>query len=269
MRKERWIEMAYTDLNSKLDWAMSFQRTGKFPIDRSSMFASYEDALAYARQDGSDSRQLGGTSYVGQIVVVYSDSEVSAYLITAVGEGATLVKLAATTASGDLAEDVVELQTQVGQLSSKVTALEEKDSPSRAEFTTLSGKVTANEGSITQLQSDVDAVEAKAAANEGNITALTGRVDTAEDDIDAAEEGIADGQLITIGNPVGDVRVIARVTDRVVRGFIGLHQGCWYDPDPVDGVDDGGCANTLMAQRPSRVDHGNGQQSAMVWIKNK
>lgn len=88
-------------------------------------------------------------------------------------------------------------------------------------------------------------------------------------DQDAAAEGIADGQLITIGNPVGDVRVIARVTDRVVRGFIGLHQGCWYDPDPVDGVDDGGCANTLMAQRPSRVDHGNGQQSAMVWIKNK
>ncbi|WP_347342708.1 molybdopterin-dependent oxidoreductase [Mucispirillum schaedleri] len=86
---------------------------------------------------------------------------------------------------------------------------------------------------------------------------------------DAAAEGIADGQLITIGNPIGDVRVIARVTDRVVRGFIGLHQGCWYDPDPVDGIDDGGCANTLMAQRPSRVDHGNGQQSAMVWIKNK
>ncbi len=88
-------------------------------------------------------------------------------------------------------------------------------------------------------------------------------------DLDAADEGIADGQLITIGNPIGDVRVIARVTDRVVRGFIGLHQGCWYDPDPVDGIDDGGCANTLMAQRPSRVDHGNGQQSAMVWIKNK
>ena len=84
---------------------------------------------------------------------------------------------------------------------------------------------------------------------------------------DAAAEGISDGQLITIGNPVGSVRVIARLTDRVVRGFIGLHQGCWYDPDPVDGVDDGGCANTLMAQRPSRVDHGNGQQSAMVWIQ--
>lgn len=86
-------------------------------------------------------------------------------------------------------------------------------------------------------------------------------------DQDAIEEGITDGQLIKLWNPVGAVRVVARVTDRCVRGFIGLHQGCWYDPDPVDGVDDGGCANTLMAQRPSRVDHGNGQQSAMVWIE--
>ena len=33
------------DFNSKLDWAMPFQRTGKFPLDRSSMFDSYEDAV--------------------------------------------------------------------------------------------------------------------------------------------------------------------------------------------------------------------------------
>ena len=103
--------------------------------------------------------------------------------------------------------------------------------------------------------------------------AVAGKEDVASwsevwmNDQDAIEEGITDGQLIKLWNPVGAVRVVARVTDRCVRGFIGLHQGCWYDPDPVDGVDDGGCANTLMAQRPSRVDHGNGQQSAMVWIE--
>ena len=33
----------------KLDWAMPFQRTGAWPLDRSSMFESYEDALAYAK----------------------------------------------------------------------------------------------------------------------------------------------------------------------------------------------------------------------------
>ena len=88
-------------------------------------------------------------------------------------------------------------------------------------------------------------------------------------DQDAAAEGIADGQLITIGNPVGEVRVIARVTDRVVRGFIGLHQGCWYDPRTINGqtVDVGGNCNTIMASRPSRYDHGNAAQSAMVKIE--
>ena len=159
--------MAYVDLNNKLDWAMSFQRTGKFPLDRSSMFASYEDALAYARQDGSDSRQIGGTSYVGQLVVVYGPGvdgegeEVSAYLITAVGAGATLVKLAASTASGDIEQDLIALQAKVGQIEGKVTALEEKDSPSRSEFTTLSGKIDTNTGNITSVSGRVDTLESK------------------------------------------------------------------------------------------------------------
>lgn len=83
---------------------------------------------------------------------------------------------------------------------------------------------------------------------------------------DATALGIADGDLVKVENPVGAVRVIARLSERCTPGFVGLHQGCWYDPDPTDGVDDGGCCNTLMAQKPSRIDHGNGQQSAMVKV---
>ena len=40
---------------SKLDWAFPFQRTGAFPLDRSSLFSSYEDAELYA-QGGTDER---------------------------------------------------------------------------------------------------------------------------------------------------------------------------------------------------------------------
>mgnify|MGYP007095648723 FL=1 len=50
---------------SKLDWAMPFQRTGAFPLDRSSVFSSYADAVKYAAGAGDDERGLGGTSYVG------------------------------------------------------------------------------------------------------------------------------------------------------------------------------------------------------------
>lgn len=165
--------MAYVDLNSKLDWASSFQRTGKFPLDRSAMFASYADALAYAKQDGTDSRQLGGTSYVGQVIVVYgpgqdgSTEEVSAYIISAVGAGAILTKLASTTASGDLASDVAALQGKVGQIEGKVTALEEKDSPSRTEFTTLEGKVTTNTEGLSTANGKISALETKIAGLTG------------------------------------------------------------------------------------------------------
>ena len=74
---------SYIDNPSKLDWAMSFQRTGTFPLDRSSMFASLVDAQNYAKGDGSDSRALGGTSYVGQVISVFEDDKVTVYKINA------------------------------------------------------------------------------------------------------------------------------------------------------------------------------------------
>ena len=84
---------------------------------------------------------------------------------------------------------------------------------------------------------------------------------------DAGVRGIADGDLVLVSNPIGKVRCVARVTNRCVRGTANLHQGAWYDPNPIDGVDDGGCANTLMSSKPSRIDHGNAQQSAYVYIE--
>lgn len=69
--------------NIKLDWAMPFMRTGKFPLDRSSMFSSYDDAVKYAKGDTSDpdSRGLCGSSYIGQQICVYENDEVKLYII--------------------------------------------------------------------------------------------------------------------------------------------------------------------------------------------
>ena len=85
---------------------------------------------------------------------------------------------------------------------------------------------------------------------------------------DGKELGIEDGDLVEVSNPIGIVRCVARLTVRCSRGFVDLHQGSWYDPREIGGktVDVGGNANTLMASQPSRIDHGNGQQSAMVKI---
>ena len=65
---------------SKMDWGNVFVRTGDFPLDRSSIFSSYADAVLYAKGDGSDSRGLGKTSYIGQILSVYESGEVKVYV---------------------------------------------------------------------------------------------------------------------------------------------------------------------------------------------
>lgn len=61
--------------NKVWNWVKPFERTNRFPLDRSSMFESYEDALLYAKGDGSDSRGLGATSYIGQTITVWGPNE--------------------------------------------------------------------------------------------------------------------------------------------------------------------------------------------------
>lgn len=118
--------MAYIDNFGKLDWALEFNRTGKFPLDRSSMFGSYADALAYAKQDGTDTRKIGGTSYVGQIISVFgpgadgATDEIAAYIITAVGSGASLMKFAQSSASGDVEEEIQKLATRITEVEGKL-----------------------------------------------------------------------------------------------------------------------------------------------------
>lgn len=72
------------DKTSKLDWAFPFQRTGAFPLDRSSLFSSYADAVLYA-SGGEDERGLSGSSYVGQPISVYDakTTSVTLYVIQA------------------------------------------------------------------------------------------------------------------------------------------------------------------------------------------
>lgn len=74
--------MAYIEtFSSKMDWANTLVRTGNFPIDRSSIFSSYDDAVEYAKGTATDSRGLGATSYIGQIITVYDNVKVKAYII--------------------------------------------------------------------------------------------------------------------------------------------------------------------------------------------
>ena len=103
---------------SKVDWAFPFQRTGPFPLDRSSVFSSVEDAQKYA-SGAADERQLSGSSYVGQIISVYTiENEVPTVGAYIISPARTLMKLAATTASGDLSGDIIRLEQLINEKAS-------------------------------------------------------------------------------------------------------------------------------------------------------
>lgn len=136
---------------SKLDWAFPFQRTGAFPLDRSVLFSSLADAKAYAQGDGSDERALGGTSYVGQIISVLDEGEVAAYVIT---KARGLMKLAATTATGDLASDVADLQGKVDSVISKAEA-------NAAAIEAMKPDIEANKSAVTELNTKIADVYTK------------------------------------------------------------------------------------------------------------
>ena len=91
---------------------MNIKRGNPIPLDTTAVWYNKTELETYAAS--------GATAYVGQILTLYADNKAEAYMIA--DEAGTLVKLAQTTVSGDLASDVAALQSQVNSLIAKVGA---------------------------------------------------------------------------------------------------------------------------------------------------
>lgn len=89
---------------------MNIKRGNPIPLDTTAVWYDKTELNKYAAS--------GATAYVGQILTLCADNKCEAYMIS--NEAGTLIKLASTTASGDLAGDVATLQGQVTNLISKV-----------------------------------------------------------------------------------------------------------------------------------------------------
>lgn len=91
---------------------MNIQRGNPIPLDDSSVYYDKTTMETYAKS--------GATAYVGQIITLVNEASKTceAYMIS--NEAGTLVKLAQTTATGDLATDVTTLKGQVDSLIEQV-----------------------------------------------------------------------------------------------------------------------------------------------------
>lgn len=91
---------------------LSIRRGNPFPVDEYSVWYDMGELTTYAT--------TSPVAYVGQIVTLVNEGEstVEAYMIQ--NTAGNLMKLASTTASGDLTEDVLELQGKVSNLEAVV-----------------------------------------------------------------------------------------------------------------------------------------------------
>ena len=83
--------------------------------------------------------------------------------------------------------------------------------------------------------------------------------------VDALQRGIKDGDMLKVWNDRGELRIQAKVTERILPGVIAMGQGAWYQPDSK-GIDRGACINTLTTQRPSPLAKANPQHTNLVEI---
>lgn len=95
-----------------MGFPLSIKRGNPAPVDTTAVWYNKTELENYAAS--------GATAYVGQILTLVANSKCEAYMIS--NEAGTLVKLAQTTVTGDLASDVANLQSQVNDLVAKVGA---------------------------------------------------------------------------------------------------------------------------------------------------
>lgn len=105
-----------TNKTSKLDWSFPFQRVDSFPLDRTSLFSSLNDAKAYAlgldeNGNANDSRKLAGASYVGQSLSVFDEEKnsISFYVI----EGDRSLREIGSMPGDDSSIEIVDDQLQI------------------------------------------------------------------------------------------------------------------------------------------------------------
>lgn len=168
---------------------LSIKRGNPIPIDATQVWYGYDELATYAQSDV--------TAYVGQICTVVNETEstAEAYMITSTG--GNLVKLAQTTASGDLTEDVIELQGQVADILADIGAYDTAVAGDGSVYgaiktvensvSTLSSNLTSNYYDKTTTESKISEAVSAAISSTYKAAGSVASIDNII--VDAAHEG--------------------------------------------------------------------------------
>lgn len=124
-----------------MGFPLSIKRGNPAPVDTTAVWYSKTELETYAAS--------GATAYVGQVLTLVADGKCEAYMIS--NEAGTLVKLASTTASGDLASDVATLQGQVADLISKVGKAAEGETAATGLFALIEEVKALADGKVASV----------------------------------------------------------------------------------------------------------------------
>ena len=83
---------------------------------------------------------------------------------------------------------------------------------------------------------------------------------------DADSRKLKSGDFVKVWNDRGTIVIPCRVTRKIMPGVIDVPQGAWYKPDK-DGIDRGGCINTLTSEKWTPLAKGNPQHTIMVQVE--
>ena len=157
---------------------LSIKRGNPAPVDTTAVWYSLTELNEYAK--------TGATAYVGQVLTLVEGGKCEAYMIS--NEAGTLIKLASTTASGDLASDVATLQTKVEDLLAKVGAPAEGGTPASGLYQLIEEVRALANAKVASVTKGDASIEIGGSATEPTVkVALSAASDNA---LTLAEDGL-------------------------------------------------------------------------------
>lgn len=212
---------------------IAIKRGNPIPLDTTAVWYNKTELETYAAS--------GATAYVGQILTLVADSKCEAYMIS--NEAGTLVKLASTTASGDLASDVATLQGQVANLINKVGSATQGETAATGLYALIeAAQKQADKGvadaktaddKAAAAQTDIDALETVVGADD--TTGLRKRIKTNEDAITKLN-GTGEGSVDKAVKDAIDEFATKISDDQTINTFKELVDWVAAHPDIVNGL---------------------------------